>query len=100
MKELKKIGVIVCLLVMASCSTTKNTVTAKRDGSSIEKAIIVKSISEEYAYVRKVCNGCQFLGQSLVFKKNKPYDILKVKKTDGKEVSYYFDISKFYGKGF
>ncbi len=100
MKELKKIGLIICLIIFASCSSTKNIGNVQRDGSSFEKAIIAKSISAEYEYVRKVCSDCQLLGQSLVFEKKKPYDILKLKKSNGAEVSYYFDISKFYGKGF
>ena len=100
MKEIKKIGLVVCLLIMASCSSTKNIENVQRDGSTFEKAIIAKSISSEYEYVQKVCSDCQLLGQSLVFKKKKPYDILKFKKPNGEEVSYYFDISKFYGKGF
>ncbi len=85
---------------MASCSSTENIGNVQRDGSSFEKAIIAKSIPAEYEYVRKVCFECQILEQSLVFKKKKPYDILKLKKMNGEEVSYYFDISKFYGKRF
>ena len=97
MKEIKKIGLIVCLIIMASCSSTKNIGNVQRDGSSFEKAIIANSISSEYEYVRKVCSDCQLLGQSLVFEKKKPYDILKLKKPNGEEVSYYFDISNFDG---
>lgn len=100
MKEIKKIGIIICLLIMTSCSSTKNLGNIKRDGSSFEKAIIAKNVSAEYEYVRKVCSDCQLLGQYLVFEKKKPYDILKLKKPSGEEVSYYFDISKFFGKGF
>jgi predicted RNA-binding protein associated with RNAse of E/G family len=69
-----------------------------RDGSSYEKAIIVNSISEEYVYVRKDCKGCQMKGQSLNFNDKKPYDILTLIKPNGDEVSYYFDISSFFGK--
>lgn len=69
-----------------------------RDGSSIEKAIKVKSISEEYEFAARECVECQFMGQYLVFEKKKPYDILEFKKLDGTVVSYYFDISSFYGK--
>jgi hypothetical protein len=68
----------------------------KRDGLTIETAIKVKSIAEEYEYVRNNCQNCQFLGQSLIQHKGKPYDVLKVKRADGKEVSYYFDISLFF----
>ena len=69
-----------------------------KDGSSIEKAIKVKSVAEEYEYIRSNCQGCKFLQQMLITDKKKPYDILVVEKPDGSEVSYYFDISSFYGK--
>lgn len=100
MKTVTKIGFIIGLIFMVSCSSTKNVGSIQRDGSSFDKAILAKSISAEYEYVRKVCSDCQFLGQSLVFENDKPYDILKFKKANGEEVSYYFDISKFFGKGF
>ncbi len=100
MRKITKIGFIIGLLFITSCSSTKNIGNAQRDGSSFEKAIIAKSISAEYEFVRKVCSDCQLLGQSLVFQDKKPYDILRLKKPNGEKVSYYFDISKFYGKGF
>ncbi len=71
---------------------------AKKDGLSIENAIKVKSVTEEYDYVRKNCSNCKLLGQALINQNGKPYDVLKLKKEDGQEISYYFDISSFYGK--
>ncbi|OUS00965.1 hypothetical protein A9Q86_09465 [Flavobacteriales bacterium 33_180_T64] len=101
MKAIIKFGLIVSLLITTSCASTKNIGhTTERDGTSFAKAIIVKSIAEEYEYVRKACSDCQLLGQSLIFEKKKPYDILNLKKSNGETISYYFDISKFYGKGF
>ena len=100
MKSLIKFSIILSFLVATSCSSTKSTLNAERDGSSFEKAIIVNSIAEEYEYTKKVCPNCKFLGQSLVFHEKKPYDILKYKKPNGKTVSYHFDISSFFGKGF
>lgn len=99
MKELKLIGFIICSLIIISCSTTKNIKQTSRDGSSYEKAIIAKSISEEYEYVKTVCSNCQFLGQALSYNNDRPYDILNLKKPNGEKVSYYFDISSFFGKG-
>lgn len=99
MDTIKKLLLASAMLLFFACGTTKSVSDGERDGSSYEKAIIVKSIPAEYQYVKKVCPGCQFQGQSLVFHKNKPYDILKYKKPNGEMVSYYFDISKFYGKG-
>ena len=70
----------------------------EKDGLSIKNAIKVKSVSEEYKIVSERCEGCQLLGQSLIFEKDKPFDMINVKNKEGKEVSYYFDISSFYGK--
>lgn len=100
MKEIKNIGIAFFLILITSCSTTKNIGNETRDGSSFEKAIIAESIADEYEYVRKVCSDCQLIEQSLVFEKKIPYDIIELKKSNGEDVSYYFDISKFYGKGF
>lgn len=68
------------------------------DGRSIEKAIKVNSISAEYKFVGDVCKGCQLIEQALIKEKKKSYDVITVKKPDGSIVSYYFDISSFYGK--
>jgi hypothetical protein len=100
MEIVKKVGCLLILLTAASCSATKNVGSAERNGSSFEQAIIVRSVGEEYAYVKEVCSGCQFLSQSLTRENKKPYDVLKFKTPDGNTVSYYFDISKFFGKGF
>ena len=58
----------------------------------------VNSVPEEYTYVRGHCDDCEVLGQSLMFENNKPFDKIDVKNKEGKEVSYYFDISSFFGK--
>jgi major membrane immunogen (membrane-anchored lipoprotein) len=89
---------LILLVVGASCSSSKSTTNVVRDGNSLEKAIIVKSIAEEYEYVRKVCPDCELQMQMLIFDKKKPYDVLEVKTSDGETVKYVFDISKFYGK--
>ena len=41
---------------------------------------------------------CQFIGQSLIFEDDKPYDVLHFETAEGEKVDYYFDISSFYGK--
>lgn len=76
-------------------ASTKNSNT---DGSSIANAIKVKSVPEEYEYVKKNCSGCKMVSQSLIQEKGKPYDLLQLVKPDGTEVNYYFDISSFFGK--
>lgn len=96
-----------------SCSTHKkitnneNTTTVKdsfNDGSSYEKAIVIQEKSEttgvdaEYKWIRIYYPGCKIKGQSLSFHQNKPYDIIDITTSDGKDVSIHFDISNFYGK--
>jgi hypothetical protein len=98
MKSFKTGLLITFILILSSCSTTKTTKSIARDGSSFEKAIIVSSISEEYKYVRAVCVNCKLQGQFLLFNKKKPYDKLTFKKSNDEDISYYFDISKFFEK--
>ncbi|SDW90858.1 lipocalin-like domain-containing protein [Flavobacterium degerlachei] len=71
---------------------------SKKDGLSFETAIKVKDVKEEYIYVRNNCENCQMLGQSLLQHEGKAYDKLKLKKANGEEISFYFDISSFFGK--
>lgn len=68
------------------------------DGLSLETALKVNSIKEEYEFARNNCNNCQMLGQALLQHKGKPYDKLMLKNAKGEEMSYFFDISSFFGK--
>ena len=79
-----------------SCSSTKTT--SPKDGSTVETAIKVKSVGEEYQIVQKLCPDCKLEGQSLISKGNKHYDVLRLTKSNGEKISYYFDINSFYGK--
>ena len=98
-----KLFAFILLILIASCSSSKKatsaSATSNQDGSSFEKAIVVKSISEEYAYVKKVCPDCKFKKQSLRSQGKKYYDVLFFDNS-GTEAVYYFDINSFYGKLF
>lgn len=100
---------LIVVLIQVQCSSTKSSKQASsessvgetvRDASSFEKAIVVKSIREEYEWVEKNYPGSKMLQQSLSFKNKKPYDILSFTLSDGSKRDFYFDVSKFYGKGF
>lgn len=93
-------AIIVLIFIMIACSSTQTTSTADRDGSSIEKAIIVKSISAEYDWVRKNYPGAQVTGQTLINKGRKHYDVLTFTTSAGETKKAYFDINSFFGKGF
>jgi hypothetical protein len=111
----KTILLLTLVFIVASCSTTRKvtedrtnqnytSVNTERDGSSFEKAILIKEKNEmagidaEYAWIKQNYPDSKLKGQSLVNHDNKPYDIIKIKTSDGKELSIYFDISNFFGK--
>jgi hypothetical protein len=85
-------------------TTTVQKTDTTRDGSSFDKAIVINETSErygdpaEYTWIRKNYPGATNNSQALVYHAKKPYDILHITTADGKAVSIYFDISKFFGK--
>ena len=98
---------ILVVLLMGSCHTSKNISgnnTADRDGSSFEKAVIIQEKSEmtgvsaEYSWLSVHYPGYQTEMQSLMIDKKMPYDVLKIKTTDGVEKKVYFDIHNYFGK--
>lgn len=101
--------VIAALLVLAGCTATKTTSSnqdastssapaSEQDGSSFEKAIVVKSIEAEYAWIRKNYPGSKVNGQALLNNKNKYYDKLNITTAAGEKKDIYFDINSFFGK--
>ena len=86
------------LVFFSSCRSGQVNRSTEGDSAAFENAVVVQSIGEEYEYMRKNCTGCQVMQQSLVFVNKKPYDVLDVLMPNGEKVSYYFDISSFYGK--
>jgi len=105
--------VSICFFV--ACSSTKNikttsnrngntTETVSEEGTSYEKAIVIKEKNErtgvdaEYAWLRQRYPGCITKNQTLTFHEKKPYDIITIVTKDGNEISVYFDISNFFGK--
>jgi hypothetical protein len=69
------------------------------DGSSPIQAVVVRSIAEEYAWMRRHCHGLQHTMQSLEDIDGKPHDVHILRDAQGEERRVYFDISRFYGKG-
>lgn len=69
-----------------------------RDGSSPEKAIVVGSVGEEYAWMQRHCPGFQPGMQALHEIDGKPYDVLTWRNAAGEERTVYFDISRFFGR--
>ena len=74
------------------------------DGSSIEKAVIIKApdnftgIRAEYQWIRKNHPDWQLEQQSVVNTGGTIYDKMDFQTPQGEPVSLYFDITDFYGK--
>lgn len=103
---MKKAIPILCILVLFfSCSTTKKPETLLiRDGTSLQKAIMIEEKNEsagiyaENEWIRDHCPGYRKSSQSLVFDKKRPYDIITIVNQEGDTKKVYFDISNFFGK--
>ena len=87
-----------------SQSSSVKTENVIRDGSSFEKAIIITEKNEsagvhaEYEWIKNHYPGYKRGMQALSHFKQRPYDIISITTSEGKEIDIYFDISKFYGK--
>ena len=88
---------VAALIIFGSCKSSYLKSSSQKNEVVVEQAIEVKSISEEYEYIKENCDGCQIMQQSLILIKKRPYDVLEVLKPNGDKAEYYFDISNFYG---
>jgi hypothetical protein len=70
----------------------------RNDGSTPEKAIVVGSVAEEYAWMRSNCRGWQPDVQFVEEIDGKDYDVHRLSNSRGESRTLYFDISSFYGK--
>lgn len=124
----KIVASILLLITILSCTSThktssdspakywskepniENVIYEGGDGKSPESAIMIKNaknerngVAAEYAYIAKK-SGVKFvdwkpIGQSTITQSGRKIDLVKIQliKTD-EMVSFYFDISEFYGK--
>ncbi len=115
---MKKLFICIILISIYSCSSSKNssstvsadsnvTTTAStdgKDGSTIEKAIVIKAANEsagvgkEYAILAKMFPGYSMISQGTSSKGSRYYDIMRILTSDKVEKVVYFDITGFYGK--
>src|SRR5882672_5017894 len=74
------------------------------DGLTIGTAVIISAKSDAdgthavYAWLREHTSGSKVKMQSLVNEAGRVYDVMEVVVADGSERSYFFDISKSFGK--
>ena len=91
----------ILLLFLLSCSPTKNVPApsvTERDGATQQNAILIKSVSAEYEWVRTNYPGSQVTGQALISSGGKHYDVLTLVTQAGETKKVYFDITSFFGK--
>jgi len=72
-----------------------NDITADRDGSSPEGAIVVGSVIEEYAWVSQNCPGLTVEVQAVILLGERPLDMLTLRSEAGETREVYFDVSAF-----
>ena len=66
-------------------------------GLSMETAIPVGSVAEEYQWLRRVFPGFESLGQELLQAPFGPRDVLTLRLPGGETARIWFDISAFFG---
>jgi hypothetical protein len=116
--KLKSFLLLVMIIPIASCSLTRkssNKLANKSnysvsipkptdDGLSYATAIVITEKSEmtgpkaEYEWISNHYNNYKVKGQALNNWEHKPYDIITILLSDGKELPLYFDISNYFGK--
>jgi hypothetical protein len=104
-KPFQSIAVTALLLTASSALAKPPGVSyAGGDGSSLEKAVIVKAATEktgvdaEYDYIAKHYPGYKRGPQSLQNIKGRAYDVIEFTTAKGEKKTIYFDITAFFGK--
>ncbi|MGI4886430.1 MAG: hypothetical protein ACRYFR_15850 [Janthinobacterium lividum] len=114
--KLKSVFLLVIIIPVVSCSSTKRTSSKfgnsfsvsipkpTDDGLSYITAIVITEKLEttgtkaEYEWIKNNYSNYKVKGQSLNNRENKPFDVITIVLSDGKELPLYFDISNFFGK--
>jgi|SRR5688572_15665038 hypothetical protein len=101
-KIVRLLPLAILFMLMIACASTQPVAgnSTDRDGSTVEKAIPVKSVGAEYDWIKKTYPGSQVTQQALINKGKKHYDLLTFTTSSGETKQVYFDISSFFGKGF
>jgi hypothetical protein len=74
------------------------------DGLSHATAIVIAETAEttgvhdEYLWIKEHYTDYEVELQSLESYYKKPFDVIRIKFSDGRELNLYFDISRFFGK--
>jgi hypothetical protein len=78
------------------------------DGQSIKTAVVINAkstlegVPAEYDYLTSIHGkqdgGWRLESQKTIEQNGRHYDVLNIKLRNGELISYYFDITKFYGR--
>lgn len=102
--KLKIFSAVLSLFACATLQAAPPIRYAGGDGSSMEKAVVIKGGNEEtgvhaeYDYLAKHFPGYQRGGQSLFSKGKHNYDELDFTTAKGEKKTIYFEITAFLGK--
>ena len=115
----KKLLILVFITsVLFSCSPTKKASQslgsgkefptsipkAADDGLTFSTAIVItektesKGVSAEYKWIKEHYTNYTVKQQALNMQDNKPFDVITITFSDGKDLDLYFDISNYFGK--
>ncbi len=115
---MKRIIISAILISICACSSNKSVTASnaeeskgivaasvgEKDGSTIEKAIVIKARSEsdgvgtEYRMLEKMFPKYKMKSQGTSSKGSKSYDVMSIVTADNVDKVIYFDITNFYGK--
>ena len=70
-------------------------ISSHEDGSSPDRAIVVGSVIEEYAWVAQNCPGLTVELQAVILLRERPLDMLTLRSEAGETRDVYFDVSAF-----
>ena len=91
--------------VVAAAATPRGVSLSGGDGSSFDRAIVVRAPSDpaavhaEYDYIRAHYRGWRSIRQSLVDRHRRLYDVITFTTPDRKQRVLYFDVTNYFGKG-
>ncbi len=99
---------ITALVALSGCQSSPQRASAGLysggDGLTMGTAVIINAANDAegthavYAWLRGHSSGSKVKRQSLVTEAGRAYDVMEMVATDGSEQSYFFDISKSFGK--
>ena len=75
------------------------------DGSSMDKAVLIKNakgevegVAAEYQWLARTCPGYKLTRQAMLSQGGRSYDMIEFTDAQGQAKAIYFDITAFFGK--